>query len=92
MMLPRATMEKNRLYWASRRGMLELDLVLNPFLDNFFDDLEEIDKTRFVALLEEQDQDLFRWFMGTADPEDKELLKIVEVIRRTVGPNQSLSG
>lgn len=84
-------MEKNRLYWASRRGMLELDLVLNPFLDDFFDDLGQEDQSRFVALLEEEDQDLFRWFMGTADPEDQELLKIVEVIRRTVGPNQSLS-
>jgi succinate dehydrogenase flavin-adding protein (antitoxin of CptAB toxin-antitoxin module) len=30
---------KNELRWMARRGMLELDLLLNDFIDNKFNDL-----------------------------------------------------
>lgn len=78
-------MEKNRLYWASRRGMLELDLVLLPFLDNVYDGLPDDDKKRFWALLEEEDQDLFSWFMRRSDPEQPDLKIIVDIIRANTG-------
>ncbi len=78
-------MEYNRLVWASRRGMLELDLVLQPFLENHYADLDAADKERFCHLLEEEDQDLFLWFMRRADPEDPDLRHIVQVIRDHTG-------
>ena len=73
-------MEKNRLYWASRRGMLELDLVLKPFLDHHFDALPQEDKQRYELLLEEQDPDLFQWFLRGGEPEDADLKRIVDII------------
>lgn len=78
-------MDKNRLYWASRRGMLELDLVLLPFLDNVYDNLPEEDKNRFCDLMEEEDQDLFSWFMRRTDPDKPELKIIVDIIRANTG-------
>lgn len=78
-------MEYNRLLWASRRGMLELDLVLQPFLENHYHDLSQTNKERFWRLLEAEDQDLFLWFMRREDPQDKELLEIVQVIRDNTG-------
>ncbi|MGB2041675.1 MAG: succinate dehydrogenase assembly factor 2, partial [Porticoccaceae bacterium] len=42
-------MNKNRLMWASRRGMLELDLILQPFVENTYDSLAEDDQLRFEA-------------------------------------------
>jgi antitoxin CptB len=51
-------MNKNRLLWASRRGMLELDLILAPFVKDVYDSLEEDDKLRFEVLLECEDQTL----------------------------------
>ena len=36
-------MEKNRLIWASRRGMLELDLMLQPFVEQHYDQLDQTD-------------------------------------------------
>ena len=45
-------MNKNRLVWASRRGMLELDLILAPFVENVYDSLTEDDQLRFEVLLE----------------------------------------
>ncbi|MCV6604910.1 MAG: succinate dehydrogenase assembly factor 2 [Porticoccaceae bacterium] len=76
-------MDKNRLFWGSRRGMLELDLILLPFVEQIYPTLEQQDKERYQQLLEEQDQDLFAWLMKRTDPDDSELLKIVRIIRDT---------
>lgn len=76
-------MDRNRLFWASRRGMLELDLVLLPFLEKIYPSLEQEDKERYWQLLESEDQDMFSWFLRRENPEDPELLKIVQIIRDT---------
>lgn len=78
-------MDRNRIFWASRRGMLELDLVLLPFLENVYFGLDQEDKERYWALLDCEDQDLFAWFLKRKDPEDPELLKIVTIIRDNTG-------
>ena len=76
-------MERNRLFWASRRGMLELDLILLPFLEKIYPGLEEEDKVRYQKLLDCEDQEMFAWFLRREDPQDADLLKIVQVIRDT---------
>ncbi|WIO75158.1 succinate dehydrogenase assembly factor 2 [Porticoccaceae bacterium LTM1] len=76
-------MDKNRLFWGSRRGMLELDLILLPFVEKIYPTLEQDDKERYHQLLEEQDQDLFAWFMNRSNPEDADLQRIVTIIRDT---------
>ncbi|AFU97885.1 hypothetical protein M5M_03380 [Simiduia agarivorans SA1 = DSM 21679] len=65
--------------------MLELDLVLLPFLENVYPTLEQADKERYWRLLECEDQDMFAWFLKRQDPEDKELLQIVQIIRDNTG-------
>jgi len=78
-------MEKNRLRWASRRGMLELDLVLSPFVENHYDQLVEEEKLLFQQLLEEQDQDMFNWFIHRQEPDSASLQKIVTIVRSKTG-------
>lgn len=65
--------------------MLELDLVLMPFLDNVYFSLGEEDQLRYQRLLECEDPELYKWFMKKSDPEDPELLKIVQIIRDNTG-------
>lgn len=77
----KGNMQKNRLLWGSRRGMLELDLMLEPFVHEAYPSLDEEDQLRYQALLEEQDQDLFTWLMSRQDPEDPNLLRIVSLVR-----------
>jgi len=77
--------EKNRLFWGSRRGMLELDLVLMPFLENVYPNLAQADKERYWKLLECEDQDMFAWFLRREDPEDIELKRIVTIVRNNTG-------
>ncbi len=78
-------METNRLFWGSRRGMLELDLILLPFLENVYPGLAQADKESYWALLEEQDQDMYAWFMRREDPLKPELQRIVDIIRANTG-------
>jgi succinate dehydrogenase flavin-adding protein (antitoxin of CptAB toxin-antitoxin module) len=43
--------ELNRLYWHSRRGMLELDVLLVPFVKEVYASLNEVDRALYVRLL-----------------------------------------
>lgn len=74
-------MERNRLFWGSRRGMLELDLILLPFVDNVYPTLSAEDQLSYQALLASEDQDMYAWFMRRDDPEDKSLQRIVDIVR-----------
>ncbi|ABE59502.1 FAD assembly factor SdhE [Chromohalobacter israelensis] len=69
-----------RLYWHSRRGMWELDLLLIPFLEHRYPQLDDADKARYQALIDQEDQDLFIWLMRRDWPSDPELRRIVQMI------------
>ncbi|GLX81422.1 FAD assembly factor SdhE [Thalassotalea eurytherma] len=71
---------KARLRWACRRGMLELDVLFLPFVDNSFDDLSDEQKLTFERLLECDDPDLFAWFMGHQICKDAALNDMVKHI------------
>jgi antitoxin CptB len=73
-------MNKNRILWACRRGMLELDLFLLPFFTRYFDALPLETQQKLVNLLEEADPDIFAWLMGHV-PAPPEHQNIVELIR-----------
>lgn len=70
-----------RVRWRCRRGMLELDLLLLPFFEHQFLQLNSIEKLQFLQLLDEADPDLYNWLMGAATPENNELMPIILKIR-----------
>lgn len=70
----------NRLRWHCRRGMLELDVLLIPFLEGPFAALALEDQRLFERLIEGEDQDLFSWFMRSSVPEDPQFRRIVDMI------------
>ena len=78
--------EMNRLYWHSRRGMLELDVLLVPFLREAYPNLSPEDQARYQKLLSCEDQDLFGWFMQRGVPEDPDLARMVKMILDRVQP------
>lgn len=75
---------KARLKWACRRGMLELDVLFMPFVEEAYDHLSDKDKQIFERLLTCQDPELFAWFMGHETCEDEELNKMVQFILNRV--------
>lgn len=76
-------MDKHRLIWASRRGMLELDLLLQPFVEHIYATIAPHDQLLYQQLLECEDQDLFAWLLHRQEPEDEGLRRIVGIIRDT---------
>jgi antitoxin CptB len=70
----------NRMRWAARRGMLELDLILEPFVSLRYAQLDESDRHQFQQLMLCEDQDLFAWLMLRGEPDDEELTGIVSQI------------
>jgi len=70
----------NRIYWASRRGMLELDLVLMPFVEKRLRELSDVRQQQYINLLECEDTELFAWFLQRERPADPALTGIVDEI------------
>ena len=58
-------LNKHRIFWHSRRGMLELDLLLVPFVKDVFDDLTLEDQILYRDLLLLEDQDIYALLMGS---------------------------
>ncbi len=80
------SVELNRLFWHSRRGMLELDVLLVPFVREVYPNLDEDDRARYRKLLECEDQDMFGWFMQRGEPDDVDLKRMVRMILDRVQP------
>ena len=77
-------MSKPKLRWACRRGMLELDILLAPFVEDGYDALSLEQKQVFEQLLACDDPDLFAWFMGHGKAANPAIQQIVETIVRRV--------
>lgn len=70
-----------RLRWQCRRGMLELDAILQPFFERYFLDLSKEQQAEFERLLTSSDQDLFAWFIDSTKPDDPKLVALIQEIK-----------
>lgn len=75
-------MSMNRLRWQCRRGMLELDILLNRFLDLQWVNLDDDLKREFTVLLGRSDRQLQAWLTDGHRP-DKDVRQIVKRICNT---------
>jgi len=71
---------KQKIFWHSRRGMLELDLLLVPFAQEKFETLSSQDQQLYVELLAQEDQDLWVWLLKQAKPTDGKFMPIIDEI------------
>ena len=71
----------SRLRWRCRRGMKELDMLLERFLERGYAELSEAEKGDFDALLACQDDELWAWFYQGREPDDAALERLVNRIR-----------
>jgi antitoxin CptB len=72
---------KAKLIWQCRRGMLELDLMLNHFVSQYLEQLTPSQLAAFEQLLSYPDPDIYLWLMGSEDPSKQELVDIVSLIQ-----------
>lgn len=74
---------KARLYWQCRRGMRELDLLLEAFMGSQYDGLSVQEQEVFNTLLTYPDHLLLEYLMGRIVPSDKEIACVVAKICNT---------
>ena len=75
--------EIRKLRWRCRRGMRELDQLLERWLDTQWRQSSMQDRETFLQLLDTEDDRLWRWFLGHEAPEDAALRRLVERITST---------
>lgn len=78
------TLSKNRLAWRCRRGMLELDYLLQNFLDTQYERLSPADLQAFQKLLETPDALLLEYLLEKTIPVDPKFCDVIQKIRAAV--------
>ncbi|VAW57339.1 Succinate dehydrogenase flavin-adding protein, antitoxin of CptAB toxin-antitoxin [hydrothermal vent metagenome] len=73
----------SRLRWRCRRGMLELDILLNGFVEKQYNQLNFEQKNIFDQVLDYPDQLLFDLFLGHMESSDNSVSDLVQTIRQS---------
>jgi len=69
-----------RLRWRCRRGMKELDILLENYLVSTLPHFSEESLDLFTKLLNSNDPDLYDWFTGRTRPKEDALYELVKTI------------
>ena len=78
-----STIDKARLRWLCRRGMKELDVLLERFLQQTYDDLADNQQAAFARLMQMEDPDLYAVLMGKQSAPDTECADVIEQLRNS---------
>ncbi|MGY8815045.1 MAG: FAD assembly factor SdhE [Gammaproteobacteria bacterium] len=75
--------EKSRLTWRCRRGMREMDILFEKFLQNDYDNLSQDNKVLFDNFLNEADVDIYSWITGNSTPETSDYNLFIKRLQET---------
>ncbi len=73
--------EFERARWRCRRGLLELDIVLQRFMDQYYRQLNTQELEQFERLLSLPDNDLWELIAERQELADKELQRVLTLLR-----------
>ena len=76
--------EISKLRWRCRRGMRELDRILESFVENEYASLDTAEKRLFAEFLEFSDPDLHAYLLGKAEPMDIRIARLLKRIRQSL--------
>ena len=62
------SLDRGRIRWRCRRGMRELDVLLENYLNRHFDQAATPEQAQFLLLLDQEDPDIWAWLIGHAQP------------------------
>jgi len=74
--------ELSRLRWRCRRGIKEMDLILQAFLERKYSSLSLQEKVLFDKILDETDLDIMDWILGRSQPDNSEYNVLIELFRQ----------
>ena len=80
--------EYSELKWRCRRGMLELDILLNSYLDKNYNTMSQQQGDLFGEVLDYPDQVLFDLLLGNMQSSDARVNRLISEIQRISCNNQ----
>ena len=72
--------ENRKLLWRCRRGMKELDVLLERFARERYEHVSSDDQRAFARLLDLPDPDLADYFFGHAIPTEPDFARLTRLI------------
>ena len=75
-----STVTESRVRWRCRRGLKELDVLLERFLRTGYGAASEAQKRAFAALLELPDPELAAYLFGHAIPREAQAAELAQLI------------
>ncbi|AKH39035.1 MULTISPECIES: FAD assembly factor SdhE [Nitrosomonas] len=75
--------QRERLYWRCRRGLLELDIVLQRFLDKYYAQLDEAQLNTFESLLLLPDNDLWDIISSKKEAPSENLKSLLKLLQQS---------
>lgn len=75
--------ERKRIRYLTRRGLLELDILLGRFMDKEFQTMSDAELAIFVELLDLPDPDFLALVNQQQICEDERFVSLLEKIRRS---------
>lgn len=82
--------DQSRLRWRCRRGIREMDILLQRFIDECYPALTEDEQGLFEQLLEETDLDILAWIMGKSAPDNPAYGKLIQALQN-LSPSPGLN-
>lgn len=73
-----------RLRWLCRRGMKELDLLFNKYLEYSYQAAPSADQQAFESILQMQDPELYDLILGRFQSDDKDIDRVITMLRDTL--------
>ena len=71
---------KKKILWQCRRGLWELDIILLPFVEKEFTNLNKQDQLLFQQLLKYEDIELFDIFINKIEPQENQFINLIQLI------------
>ncbi|ERT55261.1 hypothetical protein N879_15405 [Alcaligenes sp. EGD-AK7] len=79
-------LERARLRWRARRGLLENDLMITRFLDQYENELTDQDVSALTRLFEMDDTVLLDVLLARSEPEGQyatpDIQRLVDIMRK----------
>ena len=73
--------ELERARWRCRRGLLELDIVLQRFMDKYYAQLNETDLQQFEELLSLSDNELWDLIAEKEKPQTRKVQYVLRLLQ-----------
>jgi antitoxin CptB len=74
--------ESSRLLWRCRRGIREMDLLLETFVQRDYPALNREEQLVFERFLEESDLNILAWVTGRSEPDDPAYGQIINRLQQ----------